>query len=444
MAPPPKGRLSRIASLGQLTGRVTSSYVGQRIASVFQDADARKAAFDRLHLQNAERVVETMGRLKGAAMKVGQSVAMVASSLELPEDVRAVLGKLHDKAEPIPFPMIREDVEASLEAPLDQLFAEFEATPLGTASLGQAHAARLPDGRPVVVKVLHRGIEESVASDLAALKAMLVGGRVLRRPREEIDNIFLEIQARLEEELDYLQEAANAVQFAEMFADDPRIRVPRVHTSHSTERVLTLDRLPGVPLETFLETATPEARQRAGLALCTTFYASTYRHLALHADPHPGNYLFEPDGRVGLLDYGCVKRFDPYWLAWYARTALAAMAGDRRATLEAARELGALRGSSREAEDALWHFCDLMAEPFRTPDYELGGEADDVLSRKLGLALARIVPHSEIQSPRDLLFLHRSLGGLYALERRLRPRATWIEIYEPHARYAIARAEGRV
>lgn len=444
MSSPPKGRLSRLASLGQLTGRVTSSYVGQRLASVFQDADTRKSAFDRLHLQNAERVVETMGRLKGAAMKVGQSVAMVAGSMELPDDVRAVLGKLHDKAEPVPFEVIREDIEASLERPLDALFSSFEPTPLGTASLGQAHAARLADGAEVVVKVLHRGIEASVASDLGALKAMLVGGRVLRRPREEIDNIFAEIQARLEEELDYLQEAANAVQFAEMFASDAAVRVPRVHVALSTERVLTMDRLPGLPLESFLATASPEARQRAGVTLCTTFYTATYRHLTMHADPHPGNYLFEPDGRVGLLDYGCVKRFDPYWLAWYARAALSAVEGDRRATLEACRELGAIRGHSREAEDALWHFCDLLAEPFRTPNYELGGEADDALSRKLPLALARIIPHNEIQSPRDLLFLHRTLGGIYSLERRLRPRATWLDHFEPNARYAIARAEGKV
>ena len=118
-----------------------------------------------------------------------------------------------------------------------------------------------------MVKVLHRGVEGSVASDIGALKAMLVGGRLLKRDKAEIDAMFEEIRERLAEELDYLQEAVNIAEFQRMFAGDDRVRIPGVHHDWCTERVLTMDRLPGHPLETFIERATPEARQRAGVTL---------------------------------------------------------------------------------------------------------------------------------------------------------------------------------
>lgn len=440
MGKSPKGALGRLASLGGLTGRVTSSYVGQRLAGAFQDADHRRDTLDRLHLRNAERVVETVGKLKGAAMKIGQSVAMVAGSLDLPDDVRSVLGKLHDKVEPIPFEQIREDLEAAFGRPVGASFSWLDPQPLGTASLGQAHAARLPDGRDVVVKVLHRGVEGSVASDIGALKAMLVGGRLLKRDKAEIDAMFDEIRERLQEELDYLQEAANIAEFQRMFAGDDRVRIPGVHHDWCTERVLTMDRLPGLPIETFIERATPEARQRAGVTLVHMFYSMIYGHLTLHADPHPGNYLFELDGRVGLLDFGCVRRFDPFWMAHYARAAMRAVERDRDGCLEHCKSIGALdEDAPREAGDALWHFCDLLTFPYRSGEYELGGEADDELARQFPLAIARLVQHREIHSTRELLFMHRALGGMYALQRRLRPRAAWLPMLEQYVGQAIER-----
>jgi len=442
MADRPKGRLGRLARLGNLTGRVTTSYVRQRVRDVFTDDEARSRAMRRLMVRNAEQVADNLSALKGAAMKVGQGLAVAANSLDLPAEVSDALSKLHREAEPIPFATIREDVEVELERPLEQAFSTFEPHPLGTASLGQAHAATLPDGTDVVVKVLHRGIEASVDTDLMALKTLLVSGRVLRRNRSEIDNAFTEIRARLREELDYLQEAANIAIFHDLVGDDERIRVPRVHPGWSTERVLTMDRLPGMPLEIFLKTADPEARQRAGLTLGDLYFRMAMRLRTLHADPHPGNYLFEPDGRVGLLDFGCVKRFDEFWMANYARAGLAAMDGDREAALEACRDLGAWNGE-REAGDLLWQLLDIIADPFRQGEYTLGGHRDSIMER-LRPVLRQFPLHPEIQVPRDLIYLHRSLVGLYAIARQLVVRADWGAILRSHAEHAIARAEGRL
>jgi len=429
--------------LGRLGGRVGGSYVKQKVKGLFQDPERQRRALERLNIDNADQLVETLGTLKGAAMKLGQGMANMASGLDLPEEVTTRLAKLHKDAEPIAFRIIKEDIEAQLERPLDVAFASFEPRPIGTASLGQAHAATLPDGREVVVKVLHRGIDGSVKSDLSALKAVMLTGRFLRRNRGEVDAIFDEIRARLEEELDYLQEAANIHQFSVMFADDPGVRIPTVHPGWSTERVLTMDRLPGMGIEEFLEQSTPQARQQAGLTLANLLFTQIFRYRTLHADPHPGNYLFDTDGTVGLLDFGCVKRFDEFWVAHYARAGIAAMEGRRADCLQACRDLGSLHGANAEADELLWKMVSTLLHPMTQGRYTVGAHNDTVLERiaPIGHMLVR---HPQVRAPRDLVYLHRSLGGTYVLLRRLVVRGDWGAMLQQHGGHAIAQAEGRL
>jgi len=178
-------RLDRLAELGRLGGRLAVTTLAQRVRGAFADRDPeqREAGRVRLLLDNAEHVVETLGHLKGAAMKVGQAIAAASVNLDLPEDVQSALARLNDRAEPVPFDEIRRVLEAELGGRIEDRFDAFDPAPLGTASLAQAHAARLPDGREVVVKVQHAGVADSVSSDLAAMRAILIAGRMVGRDR---------------------------------------------------------------------------------------------------------------------------------------------------------------------------------------------------------------------------------------------------------------------
>jgi predicted unusual protein kinase regulating ubiquinone biosynthesis (AarF/ABC1/UbiB family) len=443
MAKPPTSPVSRIARLGGLTSRISGSYLGQRIAGVFQDEETRESALRKLHLENAERVVETMGALKGAAMKVGQSLAQVVDGMDLPPEMASILGKLNNKAQPVPFDLIRRSVEAELGAPLAELFADFDPEPLGTASLAQAHAARLKSGERVVVKVLHEGIEKSVDADLAALKSILITGRVLNRDKEEIDAIFDEIRHRLGEELDYFQEAANLEFFKKALARFDGVEIPGTHPQFCTGRVLTMDRLTGASLDDFLPTATPEARQRAGTLLVEAFHDMVYRLRAVHADPHGGNYLFRKDGGIGILDFGCVKRFDPYWIANYARMARAAVWPDPPTFFSMAREIDVLRGDDADAKDLLWRLSQAIVAPLQMPEVQAGGAQDQVLLNVKAL-VPQVLRHRTVRGPRDLIFLHRALGGTHAMLRRLEHRYPYQALFDRTSRHAIAVAEGRV
>ena len=417
--------------LGALAGRVGATLVTRRGADPSADDPGLR--------HRAEDLARTLGKMRGAAMKLGQSLAIAADHLDLAPELRMALGTLHAQGEPIPFAAIRATVEAELGAPLLTLFAHFDEAPLGTASLAQAHAARLLDGRRVVVKVLHEGVEEAVASDLSMIGAMPTLMRALGRPVEEIRPIVEELRARVHEELDYAQEAANIDAFVAIYGDDPRVRVPRVVRERTTRRVLTLDHLPGRPADVYVAVASREARARAAQTLAELFFEQTFKHRILHADPHPGNYLFEPDGRVGLLDYGCVKRFTPESIGAYARIVRGALRDDRDEALAGARAFGAWDGVEGPAADAVWAFCEAAVAPWKDGAYEVSEATPSMVStlRAPAEAMGRF---SEIVAPPDVLMLHRSVAGIYALGRRLGATASWRSIAEQHLDAAIAAA----
>jgi predicted unusual protein kinase regulating ubiquinone biosynthesis (AarF/ABC1/UbiB family) len=270
-----------------------------------------------------------------------------------------------------------------------------------------------------------------VGADLAALRAVFLSSRVLRRDRGEVDAIFDELRERLEEELDYLKEAENLDFFRRALAEDKAIRVPATVPSHCTRRVLTMYRLEGVPIDGFLKTATPQAQQRAGLTVARTFHRMLYGIHALHADPHPGNYLFEPDGTVGLVDFGCVKRLDRDWVRRYARLAIAVIGRDKPESIRLGAELGSLAPGYRpEAGELMYEIADILCDPFRRGMYTAGASDDNVQARLKALS-PRVLLYPELRSPREMVFVHRALGGMYAMVRRLKTRADWGVMVQP-------------
>ena len=431
-------RFSRMAKLGSLGSKVGARWVQDRVNGVMGRAETAR---DKVRARTATDIADTLSNLKGAAMKAGQQLAMAAQHLDLPDDVKAPLARLHKDAEPIPFERIKEVVEAELDGSLEDRFQSFDPHPIGTASLAQAHAATLPDGTPVVVKVLHDGVLEGLDADLLALKGLIASGRLFGRPRAELSALYDEIEARLREELDYLQEAANIGSFQRVYGDDPRVRIPSVHGSHSTEHVLCMDHLPGLSLEEFAETADAESKQRAGIRLAELFLEMAFEHRLLHADPHPGNYLFEDSGRIGMIDFGCVKRFDEFFIGTYARTALAALDGDREACLQACKDIGSWTGDDPRAGDIIWEFCQTVVRPFQQGPLLLGGPKDTVVE-DASVVGRKMWKFSEIGGASDMIFLHRTLGGLYTLARRLEVEADFEPMLRAQFERAVARANG--
>lgn len=437
-----ESRIKRLAKLGALTSRVAGRSIRDRAKDVLKKGAVKANAKDLFTNETAEDITVTLGRLKGVAMKAGQQLAMVASHMDLPEDIQKKLEKLHAKAEPVPFEQIKATLEAELEGSLTDHFQSVDSTALGTASLAQAHAAVLPDGTRVVIKVMHDGVKESLETDLLTLRGMLLGSRALGRSQDEARDVFDEISTHLRQELDYFQEAVNIHTFYELHHKDSRYRVPQLHPKWCTERILTMDHLPGVTHREFLATATQEAKQRAGLSLAEWFFEGTFKHRVLHADPHPGNFLFESDGRMGVVDFGCVKRFDEFFIGQYARVVKHAFEQDHDALLEICVDMGLWDGRRKGAGEVIIEFCEAVVSPWRNGVTQLGS-GDDLVQRVRPI-VGRIWKYPEIRGAKDMVMLHRTLGGLYSFAREFEVRADWEQIMRPHLDHAIAVAEGRV
>ena len=428
-----KTKWGRLAKLTELSTKVSSSYLGQRVASVFQSEQAQKESLKNTHLRNAERIVDTMAVLKGAAMKVGQSLAVLADSMDLPPDMARILSKLNDQATPVPFEDIMAVIEQEL-GPREEHFSMIDPEPLGTASLAQAHAAQLKDGRHVVIKILHDGVEESVETDLKALKSILLAGRVLRRSKEEIDMIFEEIHARLLEELDYEHELKNLERFAEFFADIPHISSPKPIHSLCTKRILVMDRLIGMRLEDFVEKGSAQAKQKAADALTHGFHEMVYVFRALHADPHGGNFLFKLDGSISLIDFGCVKYFSAPFLIDYGLLGNYIIDGQKAEAIDMAEKMGLIINGDEALYEDFWEFVQIIAKPFRAGVYEA---STDALMAEIRAASDKILRHGNIRASRDIIFLHRSLTGTYSMLRKLEHQCNYEDIRRRYVQNAI-------
>lgn len=244
-------------------------------------------------------------------IKLGQIVSTRGDLL--PSDFQAELARLQDGAPPVPAADIRDTISLAFGCRVESVFAAFDWTPLASASIGQAHAATLVDGSEVVVKVRRPGVVAQVDEDLELLNTM--AGRAARRSETarhyDVAGLASEFGATLRQELDYLREGRNAERFAANFAGDVSIHIPRVHWEATTTQVLTLERLRGVKVsEPAALDSTGLDRSAVARSAAVITLRMVFEHGFFHADPHPGNFFVEPDGTIGLIDFGMVGSLD--------------------------------------------------------------------------------------------------------------------------------------
>jgi predicted unusual protein kinase regulating ubiquinone biosynthesis (AarF/ABC1/UbiB family)/ribosomal protein L7/L12 len=359
-------------------------------------------------------VVASLGQLKGPMMKMGQMLGYV--DVGLPAGLRSALSALHTNAQPLEATRIRRVLDEDLGDPGRELGREMQPEALSAASIGQVHRSALPDGTPVVVKVVHPGLSTVIERDL--WPAMLASK--LSAP---LRSMIQEIRERLLEECDYTLEAQRQTRFREIFAGHRTIVVPEVHRALSSGRVITSSFLDGVHLDAYLASgrATPDARNRAGEALFDFYIAPLFKHGLYNSDPHPGNYIFLPDGRVGFVDFGSVREFDPEFVAGLASLIEALMAGDRGRMHEALVALGDGQQVAYDRE-ATWRLLHAFFGPLLR-DEVLAFDVNAELS--LRQLLTSAWKARRLAASGELLFLLRTFVGLSSVLARLGARANW-------------------
>ncbi|MFA9445290.1 ABC1 kinase family protein [Egicoccus sp. AB-alg6-2] len=432
------GRFQRGARLARTGVRGASGFAGAKA----RELAGRPGGEDAAHRELAANLAEVLGDMKGAAMKLGQLLSFV--DLDLPPDVKNVyheaLAQLRDAAPEFDPGAIDQVLREEYGAAPETVFAAFDRKPLAAASIGQVHAATLEDGRDVVVKVQYPGVAEAVRSDLRNAETFRPIARMMA-PNQEIEPLLDELRERIDDELDYQREARYQRAFATRYADHPFIRVPDIVGDLCRRRVLVSERIHGAKFDHVAETADEATRQRVGEIVFRYAFGSIGRFRLFNGDPHPGNYLIEPEGsaadggvRVAFIDYGSVKMFTRERYDSMRAVEESVARADRGEALEALRQAGFLPKTARVDEDLVHAWFRLYTrpvvadQPFTfTPEYaaEVIRSTTDPRS-----------PYSDVlrklNLPPDYLLLNRIQWGLNSVLGRLGATNDWRAIRDEY------------
>ena len=427
----PTGRVRRTARVTGVVGSQGARYAGTRAVNVARSAERGAEALETRHLEAAERMVDTLGSMKGAAMKVGQLASFIDTEF-LPEEYRQLyqdkLSKLRTSAPPMSWRKVRGVLDEEWEEPVESLFEEFEHDAAAAASIGQVHRATLPDGRRVAVKIQYPGVARALRADLQNAGLILRMAKAIA-PGLDARAAAAELRERVLEELDYDYEAQNQRTFARAYRDHPFVYVPDVVTRLSTTRVLVSEWVDGMGFEEVKELP-QEERDRFGEIVFRFCFGSIYHLQHFNADAHPGNYLLMDDGRVAFLDFGMTKQLDTEQIELEVAAIEAVLAEDPERLRVALHDLGFLRRPKRiDAERLMAHVQEVGGWYLRDAEQRIDSgvvmraiaAVSDPRSEFFDLMRRENVPANELMG-------RRMESGVLAVLGQLRATRNWNRI----------------
>ena len=411
----PVSAVGRGAVAGGAIARAGALLLRDRLRRSFQNAGEQEDS-QQTNRQAIETLYRAAGQLRGTALKVAQILHWESAYAQ--GQASDALYQACYQAPPMVSSLVAGIFERQLGRPPWRLFDAFEPQPFAAASIGQVHAARIGEAR-ICVKVQYPGILASIQTDLMALKVIarsLPQHRLLLR-------LLPEIEARLREECDYRLEQMRTQWFADTL-QLPGVDVPATFPDFCRDSLLTQQRLRGSHLREWLAThPSQDGRDRCAQQLDAVFTRSFYELQRVHADPHPGNYLFRDDGTVGMVDFGCVKDVTPDFAGRVSAIIRAHVSGNRRHAFELTCEFGFFGPLTEEdswkvSTDLLEPFVSWLVRPLQTERFDFAahpGFASE--GGRLFLAVVTNAPHGAIYP--DFMFVCRTVFGLYRIYESL-------------------------
>jgi len=419
----PTTRLGRLVRLGFTAGELALGGVAEgvrRLGRVTPD----DAVNIFLTAGNAEKLARRLAGMRGAAMKMGQMLSMESADI-LPRAFTDALAQLRDSANRMPRSQVRRVLGREYRKGWESRFTEFDYEPIAAASIGQVHWAVATNSRELALKIQYPGVAKSIDSDVDNMAMFLRMARIL--PIEmDISGIVAEVKRQLKEEADYRIEAQHMRRYRRLVRDDPQFIVPRVYDDLTTRRILAMDYLEGLPLESLGRPGVAQAeRDRCGTLLQGLLFRELFEFRTMQTDPNFANYLYCPDdGRIVLLDFGSTARFSKAFTDRYGNISRALIDGDDGATRRYAEEIGYLRNSdSPQHAERVLKVIRLACEPIRHRGiYDFG--ASDLVARARDAGIEMLFnSQGEFRAPPpETVFLHRKLVGSFLVCARIGAR----------------------
>jgi predicted unusual protein kinase regulating ubiquinone biosynthesis (AarF/ABC1/UbiB family) len=416
----PSGRWSRLARLGNLAGGVAGNMLAE---GAKQFAQGKRPKINELLLTpaNARRVTDQLAQLRGAAMKVGQLMSMDAGEL-LPPELAEILARLRADASPMPMSQVVSVLNANWGEGWDRHFQQFSFTPVAAASIGQVHLAQTKDGQRLAIKIQYPGVRQSINSDVDNVATLLRLSGLLPKSLD-IAPLMAEAKQQLHHEADYLREGAYMGEYGALLRHAGEFSLPQMHATLTTQNILVMTRMDGVPVESL--SAAPQAeRDRVIGLLFHLLFREIFEFRLIQTDPNFANYRYDSASRqLILLDFGATRSYQTSMIEHYRQLMNGATTGNRPAMNAAAQAIGYFQASINDTQrNLVLDIFALACEPLRHEgDYDFGRSDLAARIRDAGMILGmdRDFWHTP---PADTLFLHRKLGGLYLLAARLKAR----------------------
>ena len=412
------GRLKRYAKVTGAVGGIAARVAGQRYLG--------------LNLGKQEMPADlklALGNLKGPVMKVAQILATIPDAL--PDEYVEELRQLQSNAPSMGRLFVKRRMSAELGKDWQNKFSSFNQEAVAAASLGQVHKAESLDGQTVACKLQYPDMNSAVEADLKQLRLAM---SIYQRYDNAINasEIYKELSARIREELDYVREGRNMALYRLMLSNEDAVHVPDLVETASTDRLLTMTWLDGVPILDFIKNNPQlEMRNRVAQNMFRAWYVPFYLFGIIHGDPHLGNYSIRPNGDINLLDFGCIRIFPPTFVKGVIDLYKGLRDGNEELAVDAYRTWG-FENLDRETIDVLNHwarfvYSPLMEDKVRRIQETNSGVYGKEVVEKVHKELRRL---NGVKPPREFVLMDRAAIGLGSVFLHLNAEVNWYSIFQ--------------
>tara|TARA_R110002050_G_scaffold83381_4_gene178213 strand:+ start:13048 stop:14370 length:1323 start_codon:yes stop_codon:yes gene_type:complete len=374
---------------------------------------------EELQERNAEDVYDALSNLKGSALKVAQMLSMDQGLL--PQAYTTKFAQAQYSAPPLSYPLVVKTFQQHFQKAPSEIFDEFSRNSVAAASIGQVHKAKL-DGKNLAIKIQYPGVANSIHSDLKMVRPVV--GAMFNISQTEISHYLSEVEERLLEETDYQLELKRSREITEACAHMEGLEFPRYYEELSSPKVLTMDWLDGHHLDKFLAlNPSQEIRNKIGQVIWDFYDFQIHNLQQVHADPHPGNFLFQEDGTVGVIDFGCIKELQEDFYRKYFQIMKPAISDDEEEFSDLLYQLEFLLKSDKTEEVS--HFkeiykevLELLGRPFFSETFDFSDKSyfEKIYAMSDIFKNDKMVKNAKAgRGPKDAIYLNRTYFGLYSM-----------------------------
>lgn len=419
----PTSKVKRAAKLISTGAKLGGNYVKYYAKSAVGDKEEAKEQLDK---DNAEDIYNSLSELKGSALKVAQIMSMDKNTL--PKAMIDKFSLAQYSAPPLSYPLVVKTFRQMFSKAPTELFDTFSKNAINAASIGQVHLAE-KEGKKLAVKVQYPGVAESVHSDLTMVKPIAM--KMLGLKEKEVKRYFEEVESKLLEETDYALELKQSIEISEASRDLVGVHFPSYYPELSSKRVLTMDFLEGMHLDKFLKTnPSQEIRNKAGQHLWDMYDFHINNLLKIHADPHPGNFLFDEEGNIGVIDFGCVKEVPKDFYRNYFQLINPEYFNDKEKLTELFYYLEFLyENDTKEAKEFFYNTfkesLHLITLPFTVDEFDFSDETyfEKVYAKGEELSKSKDVrKNGAARGSRHTLYINRAYFGLFSILNQLQAK----------------------